>query len=145
MDALWADAAAAATLGADEGQTRAGDVGMTASSAGVGEVEEYVYDEYAVLESDETGEGEGGEGAAACGDRPEGLDSAPEGWVVPEIDIWWEEEEDSDVVRQLEAAAGWGMGGSDSEGEVDYPDEESGDDNSDDEDDDRGRQRHRFG
>ena len=151
LAAIWADAAAASAEAVAEAQAEAQAMETVASGSGPaaasggkaasgvessGSSDDYVYDEYAMLEpSDEGGEGEGGEGegggsGGGAGDQLAGFVS-PGGWEVPEIDIWWEEEADSELVRELEAAA-FGYGESDSEGEdklgADYPDEESGDD-----------------
>ena len=105
-----------------------------AGSAMMADAEEYVYDEYAVLDDDfEGGEGEGAEGENGGG-------GGADGWFVPEIDIWDEDEGEADLHDKLEVVNGW-REGSDSEGEVDYPDEESGDDDSEDEMGGRGSRR----
>jgi hypothetical protein len=101
IESMWADAAAAAAMGVDADVTSAEG---EADADGDG----FVYDEYYLAEDAE---------------------GAGDGYVPPEI--WWEEELDDELVRQLEAAAGFGGEASDSEGEVDYPDEESGSEDSD--------------
>ena len=120
LDSIWADAAAAATLGGGDSDSDRG----TFPGATMGDKDDdgYVIDEYVVGDDDlpEQGSGAGAPGWDA-------------GWEPPEI--WFEEVMDADLVSQLEAEAGFGGGGaSDSEGEVDYPDEESGGDDDDDDD-----------
>ena len=109
LAAIWADAAAASAEAVAEAQaeaqameTVANGSGPAAASGGEavssvessGSSDDYVYDEYAMLEpSDEGGEGEGGEGegggsGGGAGDQLAGFVS-PGGWEVPEIDIWW--------------------------------------------------------
>lgn len=93
LDALWADAAAAAELAAEEAATATGeDEGA------------YVYDEYEPTTAE---------------------DGAPEGEEcgAPAM-IWWEDLDDESLLGEGADALADGEG-SDSQGEVDYPDEES--------------------
>ena len=86
---------------------------MASPSPSLADAGDFVYDEYSLAAEDE--------------EDSSGADGA---WG----ELWWEEL-DADAVRELEAVDG--AQGSDSEGEVDYPDEEDSADgmHSDDDDD----------
>lgn len=102
MEQIWRDAAAAAQLSPPRS-----DAGLHAGEA------EFVYDEYVVDDGRADGEGEGG---AAVG--------ALEGEAI----IWWDEIEEDGLIGEDERYSE----GSDSQGEQDYPEDESSDGAGDD-------------
>lgn len=104
---LWADAAAAAELVAAEEEDAA------AAVAAAERDEQFVYDEY--------------EPTAAGEDAPDVELFTPQ--------IWWEDLDGEGFVD--EDAALYDGEGSDSQGEVDYPEEEEGDESADSDDGDR--------
>ena len=106
---LWADAGQAAIEAAAEAEKEA-----AAAAAAAAEESGFVYDEYVVQPDGENNQA-AAEGAAS-GAGAGGFD----GWSVPEI--YWDDELAAEYGEDLRADGGED---SDSNGEVDYPDEES--------------------
>ena len=104
LEDIWRDAAVASQMVTEE----------TAAE----ESDEFVYDEYTIAPA-------GGEADASDVDGASTFESEPE--------IWWEELDD-ETVHGLGLVGGEPEIGSDSEGELDYPDEENSDEDESDDD-----------
>ena len=110
LDSIWRDAAMAAELG--ESSMHSSVVSTDANPAvspGHQDADDFVYDEYSLAAEDDGDES----GSAAAADVAD--DGA---WD----ELWWEEL-DANAVRELEEIDD--AAGSDSQGEMDYPDENS--------------------